>query len=69
MDCIKILMAILALIFAFFMMSALDTPIKYVSIKGETCSCLVSGEKYPSKDQCRLVGDKYELIRVQKCAK
>lgn len=58
---------LLVIVTAYIAVNAFETPIKYVSLKGETCSCWVSGEKLPSKDQCKLVGKKFELIRVQRC--
>ena len=58
---------LLVIIFAEVLVGAFETPIKYVDNTGKTCSCLVSGEKMPSQSQCKLVGKKFEAIKVAKC--
>lgn len=63
----KYVLILLVIIAAEVMVGAFETPIKYQDIEGNTCACLVSGEKIPSKSQCKLVGDKFELIKVQRC--
>ncbi len=63
----RFIIILLVIIFAEVLVGAFETPIKYTDIEGKTCSCLVSGEKVPTKDQCKLVGKKFERIEVQKC--
>lgn len=64
---LQIFIAIFICVFAYIVMAAFETPIKYIDVEGKTCACLIAGEKIPSQSQCKLVGDKFETIKVQKC--
>lgn len=63
----RFVIILLIIIFAEVLVGAFETPIKYMDANNNTCACLVSGEKVPTKDQCKLVGKKFEKIEVQKC--